>query len=306
MRAMADWPRHCEAAARKRASRIRSAFYLHDLASAFHAHWNKGKELPQLRFIRPDDMRLSRARLGLVTAVGYRAEVRTASSWCRGARGNVLECGAEHRERSGKLDRGPIVWLIAIRKRSDLRAGVRAAQLRRGGGSAGRARAHRQRGRRLRRQPAGEGEGASREEPIDRNAFSADLEAELLQELELSFSSRSAPAAPARVVPHPAPAPLPADDADDLLRSIEAQLGEFERRAQAGRPVPAEPVRTEPSFETSAEKGAARRICRGWSRREASLRRAARKSLARRPRLRPHHEFLRCARSSGMKRRPGA
>ena len=29
------------------------AFYLYDLASAFHAHWNKGKELPQLRFIRP-------------------------------------------------------------------------------------------------------------------------------------------------------------------------------------------------------------------------------------------------------------
>ena len=97
----------------------------------------------------------------------------------------------------------------------------------------------------------------SREEPIDRNAFSADLEAELLQELESSFSSRSAPAAPARVVPHPAPAPLPADDADDLLRSIEAQLGEFERRAQTGRPVPAEPVRTEPSFEErAAEKGA--------------------------------------------------
>ena len=46
------------------------AFYLYDLASAFHAHWNKGKELPQLRFIRPDDIALSRARLGLVTAVG--------------------------------------------------------------------------------------------------------------------------------------------------------------------------------------------------------------------------------------------
>ena len=45
---------------RRRASREphRVAFYLHDLASAFHAHWNKGKELPQLRFIRPEDMRL--------------------------------------------------------------------------------------------------------------------------------------------------------------------------------------------------------------------------------------------------------
>jgi arginyl-tRNA synthetase len=46
------------------------AFYLYDLASAFHAHWNKGKDLPQLRFIRPQDMAESRARLALVTALG--------------------------------------------------------------------------------------------------------------------------------------------------------------------------------------------------------------------------------------------
>ena len=46
------------------------AFYLYDLASAFHAHWNKGKELPQLRFIRPEDMRLTAARLALVSALG--------------------------------------------------------------------------------------------------------------------------------------------------------------------------------------------------------------------------------------------
>ena len=89
IRAMADWPRLLEVAARAREPH-KVAFYLHDLASAFHAHWNKGKELPQLRFIRPDDLALSRARLGLVTAVGWRAEMRTASSWCRGARGNVL------------------------------------------------------------------------------------------------------------------------------------------------------------------------------------------------------------------------
>ncbi len=68
LRAMADWPRILEAAARNREPH-RVAFYLHDLASAFHAHWNKGKELPQLRFIRPDDIDLSRARLGLVTAL---------------------------------------------------------------------------------------------------------------------------------------------------------------------------------------------------------------------------------------------
>jgi arginyl-tRNA synthetase len=69
VRAMADWPRIVEAAAREREPH-RVAFYLYDLASAFHAHWNKGKDLPQLRFIRPQDMAESRARLALVTALG--------------------------------------------------------------------------------------------------------------------------------------------------------------------------------------------------------------------------------------------
>ncbi len=66
---MADWPRTLEIAARSYEPH-RVAFYLHDLASAFHAHWNRGKELPQLRFIRSDDLALSQARLGLVSAVG--------------------------------------------------------------------------------------------------------------------------------------------------------------------------------------------------------------------------------------------
>lgn len=70
VRAMADWPRMLESAAKGREPH-KVAFYLYDLASAFHAHWNRGKELPQLRFIRPDNIALSRARLGLVTAVGY-------------------------------------------------------------------------------------------------------------------------------------------------------------------------------------------------------------------------------------------
>jgi arginyl-tRNA synthetase len=69
VRTMADWPRILEAAARNREPH-KIAFYLHDLASTFHAHWNKGKELPQLRFIRPDNIALSRARLALVTSVG--------------------------------------------------------------------------------------------------------------------------------------------------------------------------------------------------------------------------------------------
>jgi len=69
VRLMADWPRILDSAAESREPH-RVAFYLHELASAFHAHWNKGKDLPQLRFIRTDDIRLTRARLALVTGVG--------------------------------------------------------------------------------------------------------------------------------------------------------------------------------------------------------------------------------------------
>ncbi len=69
VRQMADWPRTLDAAARSREPH-RVAFYLNDLASIFHAHWNRGKELPQLRFINPDDVETSRARLALVTAIG--------------------------------------------------------------------------------------------------------------------------------------------------------------------------------------------------------------------------------------------
>jgi arginyl-tRNA synthetase len=69
VRAMADFPRIVEAASRNREPH-RIAFYLHDLASAFHSHWNRGKELPHLRFIRVDDQPASQARLALVCALG--------------------------------------------------------------------------------------------------------------------------------------------------------------------------------------------------------------------------------------------
>jgi arginyl-tRNA synthetase len=68
VRAMADWPRIIDAAARSREPH-RIAFYLHELASTFHSHWNRGKEMPQLRFIRPENMDVSRSRLALVTAL---------------------------------------------------------------------------------------------------------------------------------------------------------------------------------------------------------------------------------------------
>jgi len=47
----------------------RIAFYLHELASAFHSHWNRGKEGPQLRFINETDRDLTCARLALVCSL---------------------------------------------------------------------------------------------------------------------------------------------------------------------------------------------------------------------------------------------
>lgn len=68
MRKIAEYPRIIEAAANFYEPH-RVAFYLNDLASAFHGHWNKGKDLPQLRFIKDDNEKLTRARLVLVLAV---------------------------------------------------------------------------------------------------------------------------------------------------------------------------------------------------------------------------------------------
>ncbi len=42
---------------------------LHELASDLHGHWNRGKELPQLRFIKLGDVDSTLARLALVEAV---------------------------------------------------------------------------------------------------------------------------------------------------------------------------------------------------------------------------------------------
>lgn len=47
----------------------RLAFYLYDLASMFHAQWNKGTNDEHLRFVKPNDRLLTDARLGLVQAV---------------------------------------------------------------------------------------------------------------------------------------------------------------------------------------------------------------------------------------------
>lgn len=65
---LAEYPRVIEGAALAQEPH-RIAFYLYDLASAFHAHWNKGKEQPELRFVNDKNRELTIARLGLVHAV---------------------------------------------------------------------------------------------------------------------------------------------------------------------------------------------------------------------------------------------
>jgi arginyl-tRNA synthetase len=47
----------------------RVAFYLYDLASAFHGHWTRGNDLPQLRVIQSSDRALTSARCALVAAL---------------------------------------------------------------------------------------------------------------------------------------------------------------------------------------------------------------------------------------------
>jgi arginyl-tRNA synthetase len=70
VRQLAQWPRQVEAAAAAHEPH-RIAFYLYDLAAAFHAHWNRGRDEPSLRFIVEQDAGLTRARLALVQAVGF-------------------------------------------------------------------------------------------------------------------------------------------------------------------------------------------------------------------------------------------
>lgn len=59
------WPRLLEGAAEAYEPH-RVAFYLHDLAAAFHALWTKGKDEARLRFLVADDAELTAARLALV------------------------------------------------------------------------------------------------------------------------------------------------------------------------------------------------------------------------------------------------
>ncbi len=68
IKAMAGWPRIVEGAAEAHEPH-RLAFYLYELASQFHALWSKGRDDASLRFLIPDDIERTAARLALVRAV---------------------------------------------------------------------------------------------------------------------------------------------------------------------------------------------------------------------------------------------
>jgi arginyl-tRNA synthetase len=67
IKALAEWPRLVEIAARTHEPH-RIAFYLYDLASNFHALWNRGNEEPSLRFLQDGDSDATQAKIALARA----------------------------------------------------------------------------------------------------------------------------------------------------------------------------------------------------------------------------------------------
>ena len=65
---LALYPALVEGAARAHEPH-RVAYYLYELAGEFHAHWNRGKDAPHLRFIIRNDPLMTLARLALVQGV---------------------------------------------------------------------------------------------------------------------------------------------------------------------------------------------------------------------------------------------
>jgi arginyl-tRNA synthetase len=65
---VAGWPRVVEMAAEAHEPH-RLAFYMHDLAAAFHSHWAKGNADPHVRFVVAEDRAVTEARLALAMGV---------------------------------------------------------------------------------------------------------------------------------------------------------------------------------------------------------------------------------------------
>ena len=68
VKVLINWPRIVEQAAQAFEPH-RVAFYLQDVAAAFHSWWNKGKDDTTLRFLQEDKKDLTLARLAVVRAV---------------------------------------------------------------------------------------------------------------------------------------------------------------------------------------------------------------------------------------------
>ena len=64
---LAEFPRLIEIAARSNEPH-RIAFYLYDLASEFHTLWNKGNDIPTLRFLQEGNHDTSQAKIALIRA----------------------------------------------------------------------------------------------------------------------------------------------------------------------------------------------------------------------------------------------
>lgn len=67
-RKIAEWPRLVEIAARTHEPH-RIAFYLYELASDFHALWNRGNDDAALRFLQEGDVATTQAKIALIRAV---------------------------------------------------------------------------------------------------------------------------------------------------------------------------------------------------------------------------------------------
>ncbi|WIY54186.1 arginine--tRNA ligase [Devosia sp. YIM 151766] len=68
IRLLGAWPRTVAAASLAHEPH-RIAFFVHDLAAAFHGFWAKGRDDRDLRFVNPSDANLTLARLALVDAI---------------------------------------------------------------------------------------------------------------------------------------------------------------------------------------------------------------------------------------------
>jgi arginyl-tRNA synthetase len=65
---LAEWPRLVEIAARTNEPH-RVAFYLYELAGEFHALWNRGNDLPELRFLQEGDSSATQVKIALIRSV---------------------------------------------------------------------------------------------------------------------------------------------------------------------------------------------------------------------------------------------